>query len=51
MVALRMRKFAVLLSVACLLLVGCSETESNETKQASQSVAPETVAKAADRQL
>ena len=51
MVALRMRKFAVLLSVACLLLVGCSETESNETKQASQAVAPEPVAKAASEEF
>jgi|GEM_PF-5169189 len=51
MVALRMRKFAVLLSVACLLLVGCSETESNETKQASQAVAPEPIAKAASEEF
>ena len=48
---LRMKKIAALLSVSCLLLAGCAETESNETKQASQAVAPKPVAKAASEEF
>ena len=47
----RMKKIAALLSVACLLLVGCAEAESNKTEQASQAVAPKPVTKAASEEF
>ena len=51
MVAFRMRKFAVLLSITCLMLSACSKTETTEPTQASQVVASSPVKQAASEEF